>query len=67
MEMVEGSRDAVDWAKVQLTVAHEREAWYRELVGVTAYDKLIVFRSRQLSKIRICGRSKRWWDADLTV
>ena len=59
MEVVEGCRDAVDWGKVQLTVADEREAWYGELVGVTAYDKLVDFRSRNLKKIRICGRSKR--------
>ena len=66
MEVVEGCRDAVDWEKVQLTVADEREAWYGELVGVTAYDKLVDFRSRYLKTIRICGRSKRWWDAGLT-
>ena len=66
MEVVEGCRDAVDWGKVQLTVADEREACYGELVGVTAYDKLVDFRSRHLKKIRICRRSKRWWDAELT-
>ena len=66
MEVVVGCRDAVDWGMVQLTVADEREAWYGELVGVTAYDKLVDFRSRHLNKIRICGRSKRWWYAELT-
>ena len=65
-ELVEGCRDAVDWGKVQLTVADERETWYRELVGDTAYDRLDDFRRRHLKKIRICGRSKRWWDAELT-
>ena len=66
MEVVEGCRDAVDCGKVQLTVAGESEVWYGELVEVTAYDKLVDFRSRHLKKIRICGRSKRWWDAELT-
>ena len=65
MEVVEGCRDAVDRGKVQLTVANEREAWYGELVGATAYNKLVDFRNRHLKKIRICGRSKRWWDAEL--
>ena len=51
---------------MQLTVADEREAWYGELVGMTAYDKLVDFRNRHLKKIRIFGRSKRWWDAKLT-
>ena len=64
--VVVGSRDAVDWARVQLAVADEREVWYGELVGDTAYDKLVDFRIRHLKKIRICGRSKRWWDAELT-
>ena len=57
--MMESSRDAVDWATVQLTMMDEREAWYGELVGDTAYDKLIDFRGRHLKRIRICGRSKR--------
>lgn len=67
LEMVEGSRDAVDWAKVQLTVADEREVWYEELVGDTAYDKLVDLGRRHLKKIRVSGRSKRRWDADLTA
>lgn len=34
LEVIEGSRDAVDWAQVQLTVADQREAWCGELIGV---------------------------------
>ena len=52
---------------MRLTVSDEREAWYGELVGETAYNKLVDFRSRRLKKIRICGRSKRWWDAELSA
>ena len=32
----------------------------------TTYDILIDLRSRHLKKIRICSRSNRWWDAELT-
>ena len=67
MEVVEGFRDAVHWGKVQLTVADEGEAWYGELVGVIAYDKLVDFGNTHLKKIKICGRSKRWWDAEFTA
>ena len=51
---------------MQLTVADEREAWYGELIEVTACDKLVDLRNRYLKKMRICGRSKRWSDADHT-
>ena len=34
LEVVEGCRDAVDWGKVQLTVADEGEAWYGSLSGI---------------------------------
>ena len=60
LEVIEGSRDAVDRARMKLAVADEGEAWYGLLVVDTAYEKLIDFRSRHLKKIRICGRSKRW-------
>ena len=56
----------MDWGKLQLAVVDERETWYGELVGDTAYDKLVDFRTKHLKKIRICGRSNRWWDAQLT-
>ena len=42
---------------MQLTVVDEGEAWYGELSGDTAYDKLVDFQSKHLKRIRICGRS----------
>ena len=66
LEVVASCQDAVDWGKVQYTVADEGEAWYGELIRDTAYDRLVDFRSRHLKKIRICGKSKRWRDAELT-
>ena len=59
-------REAVDWDAVALTVADEDEGWYEDLVGDSAYERLVDFRRRHLKRIRICGRSKRWWDPELT-
>ena len=64
---VVGYRDAVDWMKVQVTVEGEGEEWYVGLVGVSAYKKLIDFRRHHLKTIKICGRSKRWWDSELSA
>ena len=60
------TREVVDWAAVALTVAGEEEGWYEGLTGGSAYEKLVDFRRRHLKRIRICGRSKRWWDYDLS-
>ena len=59
-------REAVDWDAVALTVAEEEKGWYEGLVGGSAYERLVDFRRRHLKRIRICGRSKRWWDSDLS-
>ena len=59
-------REAVDWDAVALTVGNVDEGWYEGLTGGSAYKKLVDFRRRHLKRIRICGQSKRWWDADLT-
>ena len=64
---VVGHRDAVDWLRVQVTVDGEEEDWYGSLAGETAYERLADFRRRHLRKIRIGGRSKRWWDSELSV
>ena len=64
---VVGYRDAVDWLRVQMTVDEEGEEWYGCLAGESAYEKLIDFRRRHLKRIRICGRSKRWWDPELSA
>ena len=61
-----GVREAIDWDAVSLTFADENEDWYGSLVGDSAYERLVDFRRRQLKRIRICGRSKRWWDSDLS-
>ena len=61
-----GYRDAVDWLKVQVTVADEHEGWYECLDGDSAYGRVVDSRRRHLKTIRICVRSNRWWDTDLT-
>ena len=35
-------------------------------MGETAYEKLVDFRRAHLKRIKICGRSKRWWDSELS-
>ena len=47
-------------------VADEDEAWYESLVGDSAYERLVDLRRQHLKRIRICGRSKRWWDFALS-
>ena len=64
---VVGHRDAMDWVKVQVTVEGEEEEWYGMLTGELAYEKMVDFRRLHLKRIQICGRSKRWWDSDLSV
>ena len=58
--------EAVDWDPVALMVADEDEWWYEDLIGDSAYEEMVDFRRRHLKGIRICGRSKRWWDSDLS-
>ena len=70
----EQKRWVVDWEKVEATVGENKEEekggnkeqWYKELEGNTAYERLIDFRKRHLKQIDIGGRSKRWWDEELT-
>ena len=59
-------REAVDWDAVGLTVADGEEGWYENLAGNSAYERLVDFQRRHLKRIRICGRTKRWWDSDLS-
>ena len=49
-----------------VTVADEGEVWYGDLVGDSAYERLVDFRRRHLKEIRVCGRSKPCWDSDLS-
>ena len=41
-------REVVDWDRLAATLADEDEGWYRDLVGETAYDKLLDLRRRHL-------------------
>ena len=66
LEGVVDSREAVDWDAVALTVADRDKEWYGDLAGDSAYERLVDFRRHHLKRIRICGRSKRWWDSDLS-
>ena len=59
-------REAVDWDVVAVTVADEEGGWYEGLTGDSAYERLVDFRRRYLKRVRLCGRSKRWWDSDLS-
>ena len=52
-------REVVDWDKLAATLADEDERWYGDLVGETAYDKLLDLRRRHLKMLRVCGKSKR--------
>ena len=58
-------RDTIDWVKVGVMLADEEDVWYNSLVGDTAYEKLVDFRSLYLKSVRILWRSKRWWDSEL--
>ena len=66
LEGVADTREVVDWDAVAVTVTDEGEAWYGDLVGDSAYERLVDFRRHHLKKIRVCSRSKRWWDSDLS-
>ena len=43
------------------------KGWYRDLVGETAYDKLLDLRQKHLKLLRVCGRSKRWWNGEIAA
>ena len=53
-------REVVDWDKLAATLTDEDESWYGDLVGETAYDKLLYLRWKHLKLLRVCGKSKRW-------
>ena len=52
-------REVVDWDKLATTLADEDEGWYRDLMGETAYDKLLDLKRKHLKLLRVCGKSKR--------
>ena len=60
-------REVVDWDRLAATLADKDEGWYGGLVGVTAYDKLLDLRRKHLKMLRVCGRSKRWWNGEIAA
>ena len=60
-------REVVDWVRLATTLADEDEGWYGDLVGETAYDKVLDFRRKHLKLLRVCGRSKRWWNGEIAA
>ena len=60
-------REVVDWDRLAVTLADKDEGWYGGLVGVTAYDKLPDLRRKHLKLLRVCGRSKRWWNGEIAA
>ena len=60
-------REIIDWDKLALTLAEEDEGWYQGLVGETAYDKLLDLQRKHLKKLRVYGRSKRWWSGKIAT
>ena len=60
-------REVVDRDRLAGTLADKDEGWYGRLVGVTAYDKLQDLRWKHLKVLRVCGRSKRWWNREIAA
>ena len=60
-------REVVNWDRLAATLTDEDEGWYRDLVGETAYDKLLDLRWKHLKLLRLCGRSKRWWNGEISA
>ena len=45
----------------------EDERWYGDLIGETAYDKLLDLRRKHLKLLTVCGKSKQWWNGEITA
>ena len=67
-------RTAVDWKKLDKIVddlkekdlEEEEEKWYRGLRGSSPNEKLKSLKNLCDKKIKVCKRSKRWWDEELS-
>ena len=57
----------VDWDRLAATLTDEDERWYNDLVGETTYDKLLDLRRKHLKLLKVCGRSKRWWNGEIST
>ena len=44
----------------------EEERWYRELEGTSLYKKLKSLGTCCDERIKVCKKSKRWWDKELS-
>lgn len=51
--------EVVDWDGLAATLVDEDKGWYGDLVGETAYDKVLDLRRKHQKPLRVCGRSKR--------
>ena len=60
-------REVVDWDRLATTLADDDEGWYRDLEGETSYDKLLDLRRKHLKLLKVCGRSKRWWNGEIAA
>ena len=60
-------REVVDWNRLAATLTDEDERWYNDLVGETAYDKFLDLRRKHLKLLKVCGRSKRWWNWEISA
>lgn len=46
-------------------LANEDEGWYVGLARDTAYNNLLDRRPKHLKSVRVCGRSKPWWNGKI--
>ena len=60
-------REVVDWNRLAATLTDQDERWYNDLVGETAYDKLLDLRRNHLKLLKVCGRSKWWWNGEISA
>ena len=67
-------RVVVDWKKLEKIVndlkekdsKEEEESWYRNLEGSSPYEKLKTLRKLCDKSIKVCEKSKRWWEDELS-
>ena len=50
-----------------VTLTDEDKRWYEDLMWETAYDKLLDLRQKHLKPLKVCGKSKRWWNGEITA
>ena len=68
-------RVAVAWKKLENIVEDlkqkdsdkEVEKWYREQKGKSPCEKLKTLRGLSDKRIKVCNKSKRWWEEELST